>query len=134
MCLHRCWGQGCPCPFAISAQLPALYRRLRDSPGKRLILVGGSNVSFGVDTGLLERTLAQYGYEYTVCPFGLYAAVGASAMLEHTRRLCRITERTFDGAAQVKVYVPAEAYPLYRDGDGCEINLWSALLGRVFRY
>ena len=26
------------------AQLPELYRRLTDSPGKRLILVGGSNV------------------------------------------------------------------------------------------
>lgn len=64
------------------AQLPALYRRLEDSPGKRLILVGGSNVAFGVDVGLLEHMLAQYGCEYTVCPFGLYAAVGTSAMLE----------------------------------------------------
>ena len=64
------------------AQLPALYRRLTDSPGKRLVLVGGSNVAFGVDVGLLEHMLAQYGYEYTVCPFGLYAAVGTSAMLE----------------------------------------------------
>lgn len=64
------------------AQLPELYHRLEDSQGKRLILVGGSNVAFGVDGGLLERLLAQYGYEYTVCPFGLYAAVGTSAMLE----------------------------------------------------
>ncbi len=64
------------------AQLPALYRRLTDSTGKRLILVGGSNVAFGVDVGLLEHMLGQYGYEYTVCPFGLYAAVGTSAMLE----------------------------------------------------
>ncbi len=64
------------------AQLPALYRRLTGSTGKRLILVGGSNVAFGVDGGLLKQLLAQYGYEYTVCPFGLYAAVGTSAMLE----------------------------------------------------
>ncbi len=64
------------------AQLPELYHRLTDSPGKRIVLVGGSNVAFGVDVGLLEHLLAQYGYEYTVCPFGLYAAVGASAMLE----------------------------------------------------
>lgn len=64
------------------AQLPQLYRRLTDSPGKRLVLVGGSNVAFGVDVGLLEHMLARYGYEYTVCPFGLYAAVGAGAMLE----------------------------------------------------
>ena len=64
------------------AQLPALYRRLEDSQGKRLILVGGSNVAFGTDVSLLEHMLAQYGYNYTVCPFGLYAAVGTSAMLE----------------------------------------------------
>ena len=64
------------------AQLPALYHRLEDSQGKRLILVGGSNVAFGVDVDLLAHMLAQYGYEYTVCPFGLYAAVGTSAMLE----------------------------------------------------
>ena len=64
------------------AQLSALYRRLTDSQGKRLVLVGGSNVAFGVDVGLLEHMLAQYGYEYTVCPFGLYGAVGTSAMLE----------------------------------------------------
>ena len=64
------------------AQLPALYRRLADSQGKRLILVGGSNVAFGVDVDLLEHMLAQYGYEYTVCPFGLYGAVGTGAMLE----------------------------------------------------
>lgn len=64
------------------AELPVLYRRLTGSPGKRLILVGGSSVAFGVDADLLERTLARYGYEYTVCPFGLYAAVGVSAMLE----------------------------------------------------
>lgn len=64
------------------AQLPELYHRLTDSSGKRIVLVGGSNVAFGVDVGLLEHLLAQYGYEYTVCPFGLYAAVGTGAMLE----------------------------------------------------
>ena len=55
-------------------------------------------------------------------------------VLEHTGRLCRITERTFDGAPQVKCYVPTAAYPLYRDGDGCETNPWAALLERIFRY
>lgn len=55
-------------------------------------------------------------------------------VLEHTRRLCRVTRHTFDGAPQVKCYVPAAAYSLYRDGDGCERNQWAALLERVFRY
>lgn len=84
------------------AQLPALYRRLKDSPGKRLILVGGSNVAFGVDTGLLEGTLAQYGHEYTVCPFGLYAAVGAAAMLELSRDQLR------EGDVVVLAFEPAD--------------------------
>lgn len=74
--LPTCYGE------SYYAQLPALYRRLTGAEGKRLILLGGSSVAFGVDTTLLEELLAQYGYQYTVCPFGLYAAVGASAMLE----------------------------------------------------
>ncbi len=64
------------------AELSSMYERLYQAEGKKLVLIGGSNISFGVDTALLEETLAQYGYDYTVCPFGLYAAVGASAMLE----------------------------------------------------
>lgn len=71
------------------AQLPALYHRLTSSSGKRLILVGGSSVAFGVDVGLLEELLAQYGYEYTVCPLGLYAAVGTSAMVELAQKQLR---------------------------------------------
>lgn len=64
------------------AELPELYRRLKTAEGKKLVLVGGSNIAFGVDTAQLEETLDEFGYDYTVCPFGLYAAVGTSVMLE----------------------------------------------------
>lgn len=64
------------------AQLPELYRRLKTAQGKKLVLAGGSNIAFGVDTAQLEQTLRGFGYDYTVCPLGLYAAVGASAMLD----------------------------------------------------
>ena len=64
------------------AELPELYRRLRTAEGKKLVVVGGSNIAFGVDTAQLEGTLREYGFGYTVCPFGLYAAVGTSAMLD----------------------------------------------------
>ena len=64
------------------AQLPELYHRLYDTEGPKLVIIGGSNVAFGVDTMMLEETLAKYGYDYTVCSFGLYAAVGTSAMLD----------------------------------------------------
>ncbi len=64
------------------AQLSRMYDRLYETEGKKLVLIGGSNLAFGVDTGLLEQTLSERGFDYTVCPFGLYAAVGSSAMLE----------------------------------------------------
>lgn len=67
------------------AELPELYRRLRTAQGKKLVLVGGSNIAFGVDTAQLEGTLRECGFDYTVCPFGLYAAVGTSVMLELSR-------------------------------------------------
>lgn len=67
------------------AELPELYHRLQTAEGKKLVLVGGSNIAFGVDTAQLEQTLGEFGYDYTVCPFGLYAAVGTSAMLELAR-------------------------------------------------
>lgn len=79
--------------LAVGASLPSLYgesyyaelapltERLYQTEGKKLVLVGGSNVAFGVDVELLEEILADKGFDYTVCPYGLYAAVGCSAML-----------------------------------------------------
>lgn len=64
------------------AELVEMYEKLKSTDGQKIVIVGGSNVAFGVDSILLEEQLAQCGYEYTVCNFGLYAAVGTSAMLE----------------------------------------------------
>lgn len=64
------------------AQLGGMYRRLNEAEGPKVVVVGGSSVAFGLDSALMEQLLAQKGYDYTVCPFGLYAAVGTSAMLE----------------------------------------------------
>ena len=63
------------------AELSPMTRWLYQAEGKRLILVGGSNIAFGVDAPLLEELLREKGFDYTVCPYGLYAAVGTSAML-----------------------------------------------------
>lgn len=64
------------------AELSLMYRRLQDTEGPKIVVVGGSNVAFGLDSALLEELLAEKGFDYTVCPFGLYAAVGTSAMLD----------------------------------------------------
>lgn len=70
-------------------QLSAMYEKLEKTTGKRLVIVGGSNVAFGVDAAQLEKTLRGFGYDYTVCNFGLYAAVGTSAMLSLSEDLIR---------------------------------------------
>lgn len=64
------------------AMLSPMYDRLREAEGPKIVVVGGSNVAFGLDTSLMEQLLAEKGYDYTVCSFGLYAAVGTSAMLD----------------------------------------------------
>lgn len=67
------------------AELPEMYRRLESVEGPKIVVVGGSNVAFGLDSALLEKLLADKGFNYTVCPFGLYAAVGSSVMLDLSR-------------------------------------------------
>lgn len=71
------------------AQLSELYQKLKNTEGKKLVIVGGSNVAFGVDSAQMEATLRECGFDYTVCNFGLYAAVGTSAMLELSRDYIR---------------------------------------------
>lgn len=67
------------------AELSELYQKLKDTQGMKIVIVGGSNVAFGVDSAQMEATLRECGLDYTVCNFGLYAAVGTSAMLELSR-------------------------------------------------
>ena len=71
------------------AELSLMYRRLKDAEGPKIVVVGGSNVAFGLDSALLEELLADKGFHYTVCPFGLYAAVGTSAMLDLSQNTLR---------------------------------------------
>ena len=64
------------------AELGEMYERLRTVQGQKMVLIGGSNIAFGVHTEQMEQQLETHGYSYQVCSFGLYAAVGTAAMLE----------------------------------------------------
>ena len=83
------------------AELSDMTRRIDEAAGKRLILVGGSNIAFGIDVPLLEQYLREKGFEYTVCPYDLYAAVGTSAMLSLSESALR------EGDAVVLALEPA---------------------------
>ncbi len=54
--------------------------RLKSTEGKRIIVVGGSSVAFGLDSELLSEIT---GYE--VVNFGLYATLGTRIMLDLSR-------------------------------------------------
>ena len=74
------WGFLLPCQYdgTFMGQLKYKVRRLEDTEGPRIILVGGSGVAFGVDSALMERELPGY----TVVNFGMYAALGTTVMLD----------------------------------------------------
>ncbi|MBR2766405.1 MAG: hypothetical protein IKE03_10555, partial [Blautia sp.] len=69
-----------PCQYneTFTGELKYKYDRLRELPGKRIILVGGSAAAFGVDSGLLEDAFEGY----TAVNFGMYAALGTKVMLD----------------------------------------------------
>ena len=65
--------------------LTPMYQRLKEADGKRIILVGGSAMAFGLNVSFLEAELEGYA----VCPFGLYGTLGTKAMLELTKSQLR---------------------------------------------
>ena len=75
-----CWGFLLPEQYSETflGELKHKVQLLRDTPGRRIILVGGSSAAFGIDSALLE----QYFPDYTVVNFGMYAALGTTVMLD----------------------------------------------------
>ena len=74
------WGFCLPAQYTetFMGELPYKAALLRDTPGPRIILVGGSGVAFGADSALIERELGGV----SVVNFGMYAALGTTVMLD----------------------------------------------------
>ena len=64
------------------AELGEMYGKLKTSSGKKIVIVGNSNVAFGVYSDYLELMLSESGEDYTVCNFGLYGTIGTKVMLD----------------------------------------------------
>ncbi len=82
-----------PTPYSETylGELPVKIERLKTTEGKRVILVGGSAVPFGVDSSMIAGAFSDEekvpelpgrlkGYE--VVDFGLYGSIGSKVMLE----------------------------------------------------
>lgn len=63
-------------------ELSDMYRRLADTEGKKIVIIGNSSVPFGVNSALCEELLQAGGEDYSVCNFGLYGALGTKMMLD----------------------------------------------------
>ena len=75
-----CWGFLLPECYDTSflGELKYKVRLLEQTPGKRIVLVGGSSVAFGVDSGLLEDAFPEYRF----LNFVMYADIVTSVMLD----------------------------------------------------
>lgn len=63
-------------------ELAPMFVKLKNTKGKKIVVLGNSNVAFGVDSALAERLLNEAGEEYSVCNFGLYGTLGTRMMCE----------------------------------------------------
>ena len=63
-------------------ELAPMWKKLKTAEGPKIVIVGNSAVAFGVDSALLQEELEADGFDYTVCNFGLYGAIGTRAMLD----------------------------------------------------
>ena len=59
------------------AELGAKLDRLKDTDGKKVVVIGGSSVAFGIDSKLFERETG-----LPLVNFGLYASIGLKPMLD----------------------------------------------------
>lgn len=113
------WGFGLPAQYGDTflGELRVKYTLLQQPSEKpRLIVVGGSAVVFGVDSGQLEELLPQY----EVVNFGLYAALGTRPMLALSQQELR--------AGDLVILMPEQQAQSLSDYLGAEA-LWQAADG-----
>lgn len=79
-------------------ELYNMYVRLKETEGRKIVIIGNSNVAFGVDSLLFEQLINTSDEQYTVCNFGLYGSLGTRMMLD--------LSRNFIGEGDIVIFVP----------------------------
>ena len=75
-------GFGLPVQFGdtFMGELKSKYERLKETSGKRIVLVGGSGVAFDCDSALMD----DFFPSYEIVNFGMYAGLGTKAVMDLT--------------------------------------------------
>lgn len=73
-------GFGLPVQFGdtFMGELKSKYERLKETSGKRIVLVGGSGVAFDCDSALMD----DFFPSYEIINFGMYAGLGTKAVMD----------------------------------------------------
>lgn len=73
-------GFGLPVQFGdtFMGELKSKYERLKETSGKRIVLVGGSGVAFDCDSVLMD----DFFPSYEIVNFGMYAGLGTKAVMD----------------------------------------------------
>ena len=73
-------GFGLPVQFGdtFMGELKSKYERLKETSGKRIVLVGGSGVAFDCDSALMDAFFPSYA----IVNFGMYAGLGTKAVMD----------------------------------------------------
>ena len=73
-------GFGLPVQFGdtFMGELKSKYERLKETSGKRIVLVGGSGVAFECDSALMD----DFFPSYEIVNFGMYAGLGTKAVMD----------------------------------------------------
>ena len=73
-------GFGLPVRFGdtFMGELKSKYERLKETSGKRIVLVGGSGVAFDCDSALMD----DFFPSYEIVNFGMYAGLGTKAVMD----------------------------------------------------
>lgn len=104
-----------PCQYdeTFLAELENKHARLSTMESEKLVLIGGSNLAFGIDSKKLEQYVGM-----PVVNYGLYATIGTKAMLD--------LSRSHIGKGDIVVICPetnAQTYSLYYNAH----SMWQAL-------
>lgn len=73
-------GFGLPVQFGdtFMGELKSKYEKLKETSGKRIVLVGGSGVAFDCDSALMD----DFFPSYEIVNFGMYAGLGTKAVMD----------------------------------------------------
>ena len=73
-------GFGLPAQYGdtFMGELKSKYERLKETSGKRIVLVGGSGVAFDCDSALMD----DFFPSYEIVNFGMYAGLGTKAVMD----------------------------------------------------